>query len=121
MLKKKSFLEAVVRRCPVKKLFLRISQNSQENTCARVSFLIKKRLRHRCFPVNFAKFPRTPFIIEHLWWLLPLFDKINDTKNALFFHSQALTHDSATFNLRFLYELNHKVCLSKIVCGIFHF
>ena len=22
------------------------------------------------FPVNFAKFLRTPFIIEHLWWLL---------------------------------------------------
>ena len=25
---------------------------------------------HRCFPVNFAKFSRTPFFIEHLWWLL---------------------------------------------------
>ena len=22
------------------------------------------------FPVNFAKFLRTPFIMEHLWWLL---------------------------------------------------
>ena len=33
---------AVVRKCSVKKLFLKISQNSQENTCARVSsFLIK--------------------------------------------------------------------------------
>ena len=30
--------EAVVRRCSVKKVFLEISQNSQENTCARVSF-----------------------------------------------------------------------------------
>ena len=28
-------------RCSVKKLFLEISQNSQENTSARVSFLIK--------------------------------------------------------------------------------
>ena len=39
----KSFLniEAVAQRCPVKKVFLEISQNSQENTCARVSFLIK--------------------------------------------------------------------------------
>ena len=46
-----------------KKVFLEISQNSQENNCARVSFLIKlkKRLWHRCFPVNFAKFLRTPF------------------------------------------------------------
>ena len=34
-------LEAVVRRCSVKKAFLEIFQNSQENTCARVSFLIK--------------------------------------------------------------------------------
>ena len=32
--------EAVVQRCSVKKVFLEISQNSQENTCARVSFLI---------------------------------------------------------------------------------
>ena len=30
--------EAVVWRCSVKKRFLEISQNSQENTCARVSF-----------------------------------------------------------------------------------
>ena len=41
-------------------------KKSQENTCARVSFLvkfqvkdcnfIKKRLQHRCFPVKYAKF-----------------------------------------------------------------
>ena len=33
--------EAVAQRCSVKKTFLEISQNSQENACARVSFLIK--------------------------------------------------------------------------------
>ena len=33
--------EAVVRRCSIKKVFLKISQNSQEDTCARISFLIK--------------------------------------------------------------------------------
>ena len=33
--------EAVVQRCSVKKVFLEISQNSQENVCARDSFLIK--------------------------------------------------------------------------------
>ena len=33
--------EAVAKKCSVKKLFLEISQNSQNNTCARVSFLIK--------------------------------------------------------------------------------
>ena len=31
-------VEAAVQRCSVKKVFLEISQNSQENTCARVSF-----------------------------------------------------------------------------------
>ena len=48
-------------------------------------------------------------------------EKINGTKNVLFFLLQAPTHHSFTFNLRFLYELKHKVCLSKTVCEIFHF
>ena len=34
-------LFAAIQRCSVKKMFLEISQNLQENTCARVSFLIK--------------------------------------------------------------------------------
>ena len=38
-----------------KSVFLEISQNSQENTCWT---LFKKRLWHRCFPVNFTKFLR---------------------------------------------------------------
>ena len=62
-------------------MFFKISQNSHENTCARVSFLIKlqalatllkKRLWHRWFPVNFVKFLRTLLFIEHFWWLLLL-------------------------------------------------
>ena len=48
-------------------------------------------------------------------------DKINGTKNALFFLSRAPTRHSFTFNLRFLYELKRKVRLSKTVCEIFHF
>ena len=48
-------------------------------------------------------------------------DKINGTKNALFFLLRAPTHHSFTFNLRFLYELKHKVRLCKSMCGIFHF
>ena len=32
----------------------------------RPATLLKKRLWHRCFPVNFAKFLRTPFFKEHL-------------------------------------------------------
>ena len=48
-------------------------------------------------------------------------DKINGTKNVFFFLSRAPPHHSFTFNLRFLYELKHKVRLSKSVCEIFHF
>ena len=36
----------------------------------RPATLLKKRLWHRCFPVNFAKFLRIPFLTGHLWWLL---------------------------------------------------
>ena len=36
--KKVAWIEAVVQWCSVKKVFLEISQNSQEDTCARVSF-----------------------------------------------------------------------------------
>ena len=32
--------------------------------------LLKKRLWHRCFPVNFAKFLRTPILTNHLRQLL---------------------------------------------------
>ena len=55
-----------------------VLKNFAENTCPRASFLIKlqvfsyqkKRLWHRCFPVNLAKFLRIPFFIEHFRWLL---------------------------------------------------
>ena len=33
----------------------------------RSATLLKKRLWHRCFPVNFAKFLRTSFFIQHFW------------------------------------------------------
>ena len=60
-------------------------------------------------------------------------DKINDTENAVFFLSRALARHNFTFfllfnftilqfyNLRFLYELKHKVRLSKTVCVVLHF
>ena len=75
-------VEAVAQRCSVRKVFLEISQNSEENTCARQkrhsgtgvflrpATLSKKRLWHGCSPVNFVKFLRAPFLTEHLWWLL---------------------------------------------------
>ena len=46
-------LEAVVRRCSVKKNVLGSFANSQENTCARVSFLIKKETLALVFSCEF--------------------------------------------------------------------
>ena len=53
-------LEAVVQRCSMKKMFLEISQN----------FTAKHLCQGLCFPVNFVKFLRSPFLTEHLRWLL---------------------------------------------------
>ena len=50
------FLEAVSRRCSVKKV------------CLRCATLLKKCFWQRCFPVNFEKILRTPFFLEHLRW-----------------------------------------------------
>ena len=51
-------LEEVIQRCFVKKVFLEISQISQENTCTRVSFLpafIKKENLAQVFSCEFCK------------------------------------------------------------------
>ena len=50
-----------------KKVFLNISQISQENSRSLffINF-IKKRPQHNCFHVKFAKYLRTTFFTEHL-------------------------------------------------------
>ena len=62
--------EAVVQTCSVKGVFLEMSQSSQENTCARVSFLEnfnKKETLAQVFSCEFYEiFKNTPFT-EHLW------------------------------------------------------
>ena len=41
--------------------------------------LLKKRLWHRCFPVNITKFLRTLFLTEHLRWLLLSINSLSET------------------------------------------
>ena len=56
--------EAVPRRCSIKKVFLKISQNSKENTCARVSFLkksIKKETLAQVFSYKFCEITKNTF------------------------------------------------------------
>ena len=52
----------------------------------RLATLLKKRLQQRCFPVNFAKFLRTPSLVEHLRWLLlrDVFKTLSNTMMELF-------------------------------------
>ena len=63
----------VTRRCSVKKVSLTISQNSQGNTCARVSFLIKLRVK-TCF-----------FIKEKIVSQMPFSEFSEIFKNILFY------------------------------------
>ena len=50
--------------------YLRQSLFFNKVGCLRAATLLKNRLWYRCFPVNLAKFLRTPFLKEHLRWLL---------------------------------------------------
>ena len=50
----------------MKNVFLEISQNSQENTCARVLF-IKKETLAQVFSCEFDEISKNIFSTEHLW------------------------------------------------------
>ena len=65
---------------------------------------IKKSLQHRCFPVKFAKFLRTPFFTEHLRWLLLKITQLNVNKNIIRKNSTAEKHQNF---------LKHRPCLKK--------
>ena len=42
----------------------------KKSVLRRPATLLRKGLWYKCFPVNFGKFLRTPFLTEHLQWLL---------------------------------------------------
>ena len=81
-----------------KKVFLKIFRHSQKNTCVGVSFsglnvrnLIKKRLQHRCFPMNIAKFLKTAlFYRTH-----PV--ATSGSKNGTFWHVVSTGHFYVSF------------------------
>ena len=78
-------IEADAQRCPVKKVFLEISQNSLENTSARVSFLIKlqawgPKWTTVIFLVNLVKFLRSFFFSKHMW--VAIFVSFNPVSKA---------------------------------------
>ena len=67
--------EAVARRCSIEKIFLKISQNSQENTCAivffnkvtgKASYLFKKEALAQVFSCEIREIFKNNFFIERL-------------------------------------------------------
>ena len=59
--------EAVTRRCSVKGVLRNFKKFTGKHLCYS---LFKKETWYRFFPVNYANFLRTPFLTEHLRWLL---------------------------------------------------
>ena len=70
----------IARRCSVKTVFLKISQNSQENTC--VCNFIKKETLAQVFCEFYKKNLRTSFFIKYFLWLL-----LNTTETNLYIAS----------------------------------
>ena len=72
--------EAVLQKCFVKEVFLKIPKNSQENIYIRDSFLIKlqvsfcniikKETLMQVFSCDFCEIFKNTFCLEYLWWLL---------------------------------------------------
>ena len=60
-----SLLEAVTQMCSVNRCSWKFHKIHRK-TPVPESLLLKKRLRHRCFPVIFVNFPITLFFLEHL-------------------------------------------------------
>ena len=111
--------EAVAQRCSVKKVFLEICQNLQENTCARV-------YGTGVFLWILWNFWRTQLFIEHLWWLLLLIpllfmqDLLNMKANAIWSLRHAdksrLLHTQKTVMLLFWFRVKwHAWTLQKSI------
>ena len=102
-------------RCAVKIGVLRNSTKfTRKHLCQSLFFnkvsglrpatLFKKWLYHRCFPVNFVKFLRTHFYIEHLWWLLfPCLSENSENTENSFTVSESC---SSSFMLRYILCIN---------------
>ena len=75
--------DVVARRCSVKKVLLDILQNSQENTCARGSFLIKLKLSARP-EQNIPVMPNWSKTFQTFWSHSSVFVLKNNMKSSIF-------------------------------------
>ena len=85
---------------PCRKFPEQWNQRLRSRRSLRPATLLKKGLWHRCFPVNFVKFLRTPFFTDYLW--MTAFTNLNTiyhihrfSNHLKFFNINSLT---MTFN-----------------------
>ena len=93
-------------------MFLEIPQNSQENTCTRVSFLIqlqawtcnfiKRETLTQVFSCEHYEISKNTFFIKHLWWLL-----LNQ-KRFSFFYKPTISLRSKIRNCCYLCHFSNK-------------
>ena len=89
-------------------------KNKQKSLWSNVFWYVTVYIFSKCIQ-HTIQWIKTQMLKKFPW------DKISGRKNALFFLSRDPPHHSFIFNLRFWYELKHKVPLSKTVYRIFHF
>ena len=65
---------------------------------------IKKEALARCFPESFAKFLRTPFLIEHFQWLLLHLLSSEDPTSFHFSKIATLTAQKMKFSIKDLFS-----------------
>ena len=98
--------EAVGRRCSVKKVFLKLSQNSQNNTCARIPFLMKLQADEACsyikkeplaqvFSCEICEFFKKTVFTEHFRWLF-----LHEVDNEVYDHNYFISKLSCIFSQR---------------------
>ena len=79
----------------------------------RPATLLKKRLWHKYFTVNFAKSLKMPFLTEHLWWLLLYIFHLYPLAYMLFvsviFSKFSFSLDSWTRSIRVFNALKKKI------------
>ena len=77
---------------------------------------IKKRLQHRCLPVKFAKFLRTPFFTEYLLWLL-----LNGNFSLVRLHNNKNQHYFFLFLPCFKYIFDSSILFPELVVQRKHY
>ena len=101
-------------RCSVRKgILINFAKFTGKHLCQSLFFdLLKKRLWHRCFPVNFAKFLRTPFL-QNTSGLLLLYKKQSPLTFNIYWTLQIIKLNKK-MKLLFLFNIYFHVNLLNI-------